>query len=71
MEHVYSPICVQIKLRTTELCTILKITKVIFCHAYRVICLTKSLENWSVHEVTIVVQTFCGLKVLRVLAKEI
>ena len=31
------------------------------------------LENYSAHEVTIIciVQTFCGLKVLRVLAKKI
>ena len=40
----------------------------IYCHIYMVICLIESLETWSVHEATIILQTFCGL---RVLAKEI
>ena len=50
---------------------ILKIAKAICCHTCRVIRLMEQLENRSVHEVTIIVQTVCGLKVLRVLAKEI
>ena len=37
MQHIYDPIFIQIKLRITELCMILKITKMICCHAYRVI----------------------------------
>ena len=54
-----------------ELCAILKITNAICRHAYRVIHLMEYLENRSVHKATIIVQNFCGLKVLKVLAKEI
>ena len=39
-----------------------KIPKAICCHASRVNRLTENLENWSVHGVTIIVQTFCSLK---------
>ena len=34
----------------------------IFCHGHRVNRLKERPENRSVHGVTIVVQTFCGLK---------
>ena len=41
MQHIYSPIFVQIELSTRELCAILKNAKMICWHAHRVICFTE------------------------------
>ena len=42
---------------------ILKIQKhAIFCNGHRANRLKEYLENWSTHGITIIEQTFCGLK---------
>ena len=45
--------------------------KAICCHASRVNPLTELLENRSVYGVTIIVQTFCGLKEIALTVMEL